>query len=641
MKFHDRHAWAAYESPYLAITFRRRDARLAFLGIDSGGRRWDHKNTYNLLKPSQGALVPAIDRVAKKPPEFLPPRPAKGGASSPSEPPPVPADWLAQSACEAGLAAESNRVAFAFSPVDDRTFDISVESKDGAPLKGPFWEMSLQIKTAPPTIWAETKMDDPVQVEARNHAHPRHPECNELARRVWRLPMVVHFPDFGHVRIEAAEGEADCLERLLKSEEFSGLNLGFLNLGSHTQNCGLHYGRSLLAFRPKKGCKRAVLRFTVLPEIAPHPATGEDFTKDPKWDGFRRNYLNGFTLHRQTLTMGDNIVLAGYAHLAVQNKADLLDLAGDSDDPTLALIRRIFIHQTDAAMRAQDADGEINWDYPHEPKKPGMKCGKWVDTTPANMIAACTCLRWEPRHAKKWYPALVRAADYLIGMDEDGDAILENPFAGRFFFEAYDRPGSRPVNWWDNIAYGHKDAWYNLLSHRALRLVGDLAAKRGVDGALRRRVPPGARQSRDRRRGGVARPRRQAARLALHLPGVDGRERSRPHARRGPPDAAHASRRDGGGGLRRPQVRHPRQLQADPARHRHVRLGVHGRVASLRERRPLRDDRVALPQRDVPLRDARGGRRHLLPHARHLRELVFLGSGYLAHSGREHTAIAP
>ena len=69
MKFHDRHAWAAYESPYLAITFRRRDARLAFLGIDSGGRRWDHKNTYNLLKPSQGALVPAIDRVAKKPPE--------------------------------------------------------------------------------------------------------------------------------------------------------------------------------------------------------------------------------------------------------------------------------------------------------------------------------------------------------------------------------------------------------------------------------------------------------------------------------------------------------------------------------------------------------------------------------------------
>ena len=130
-------------------------------------------------------------------------------------------------------------------------------------------------------------------------------------------------------------------------------------------------------------------------------------------------------------------------------------------------------------MRAQDADGEINWDYPHEPKKPGERSGLWVDTTPANMIAACTCLRWEPRHAKKWYPALVRAADYLLGMDEDGDAILENPFAGRSFFEKFDRPGRRPVNWWDNIAYGHKDAWYNLLSHRALRLVGDLAARRG------------------------------------------------------------------------------------------------------------------------------------------------------------------
>ena len=477
MKFHDRHAWAAYESPYLAITFRRRDARLAFLGIDSGGRRWDHKNTYNLLKPSQGALSPAIDRAATKPPEFLPPRPPEW--KKPEGAPPVPSEWLGQSACDAGLAASASGVDFAFSPVDDRTFDISVESKDGAPLKGPFWEMSLQIKTAPPTIWAETRMDDPVQVEARNHAHPRHPECNELARRVWRLPMVVHFPDFGHVRIEAAEGEADCLERLLKSEEFSGLNLGFLNLGSHTQNCGLHYGRSLLAFRPKKGCKRAVLRFTVLPEIAPHPATGEDFTKDAKWDGFRRNYLNGFTVNRPTMTMGDHVNLAGYAHLAVQNKADLLDLSADLPDPTLALVRKVFVHQTDAAMRAQDADGEINWDYPHEPKKPGERSGLWVDTTPANMIAACTCLRWEPRHAKKWYPALVRAADYLLGMDVDGDAILENPFSGISFGAPYEHPGHRPVNWWDNIAYGHKDAWYNLLSHRALRLVGDLAARRG------------------------------------------------------------------------------------------------------------------------------------------------------------------
>ena len=121
MKFHDKHAWAAYESPFLAITFRRRDARLAFLGIDSGGRRWDHKNTYNLLKPSQGALVPAIDRAAKKPPEFLPPRPPEW--KKPEGQPPIPADWLVQSACDAGLAASARGVAFAFSPVDDRTFD--------------------------------------------------------------------------------------------------------------------------------------------------------------------------------------------------------------------------------------------------------------------------------------------------------------------------------------------------------------------------------------------------------------------------------------------------------------------------------------------------------------------------------------
>ena len=335
------------------------------------------------------------------------------------------------------------------------------------------------IKTAPPSIWADTHLEDPVAVEARHAKRRRHPEALEEARRVWRLPMVVHFPDFGHVRIEAVEGGADCLERLLKSEEFSGLNLGFLNHGPHTHHVGLHYGRSLLSFRPKKGTRRLALRFTALPEIAPHPVAGPDFTKDAKWDGFRRNYLSGFTVNRPTMTMGDHINLAGYAHLAVQNKADLLDLSSDSDDPALATMRRIFIHQTDAAMRAQDADGEINWDYPHEPKKPGMKCGKWLDTTPANMIAAVTCLRWEPQHEDKWYPALVRAAGYLLSLDVDGDGILENPFSGLSFGAPYEHPGYRPVNWWDNIAYGHKDAWINLLALRALRLVGDLAQKRG------------------------------------------------------------------------------------------------------------------------------------------------------------------
>ncbi|MBR1836970.1 MAG: hypothetical protein IJ783_06740, partial [Kiritimatiellae bacterium] len=164
----------------------------------------------------------------------------------------------------------------------------------------------------------------------------------------------------------------------------------------------------------------------------------------------------------------------------------LLDLSSDSPDPVLARIRDVFVHQTDSAMRAQDSDGEINWEYPHTTKRPGQRCGKWLDTTPSNVIAACTCIRWKPEFATKWLPALLRAADWMVSLDEDGDAILESPFSGRSFFEKYDRPGCRPVNWWDNIAYGHKDAWTNLLMHRAVRLVADLAEKSGDSAAAAR-----------------------------------------------------------------------------------------------------------------------------------------------------------
>ena len=458
MKFHDRREFSAYESEYLAITFRRRDARMAFLGLDSGGRRFDRKNTYNLLKPALGAFVP-------------------GFAYS-------PAPISFESRGEKGFAVAGSRMGYSFEPETDRSFVMRFAAGDGDALPDVFWEMDLMIKTAPPSIWAQTKMDDPVEVEGRAGDSSRRRDQDDkcVAKRTWKLPMVIHFPDYGHVKVECIEGAADCRERLVKSDEMSGLNLGFLNMGAHIHHVGLHYGRSQLSFRPRRGASTVALRFTAMPEIAPKPLSGPDFTADPEWDGFRRCYMNGFTIHRPTMTMGDHINLAGYAHLAVQNKADLLDLSWGSPDPTLEIVRDVFVHQTDAAMRAQDRDGEINWDFPHQPKPEGVRAGAWLDCTPANMIAGCTCLKWRPDLAEKWYPSLVRAAGFLMAMDEDGDGLIESPVPGRKFFEEYPHPGRKPVNWWDNIAYGHKDAWFNLLSHRAVRLVADLAAERGEDG---------------------------------------------------------------------------------------------------------------------------------------------------------------
>ena len=441
MNYTDRGAYACYDSPNLALTFRLSDASIAFLGLDSGGRLPFRKNTYNLLKPSFGAHAPALS-----------PKRVKHGAD--------------------GLRASGDAGALAFAPVDDRTFTLAFSAAPKAALAGTLFEASLSIASAPPTIWADT---DPVP-KPYAPKEPRDPRIH--AERTWQLPMLVHFPDYGALRVEAAEGDIECHEKLVESGEMSGLSLGYQNLGGHPRVVALHHGVSRLAFRLKKGARarRAALRFTVVPEIAP----AAPFTAAPEWDGFRRAWLNNFPLNRLSLSMGDNIKLDGVAHLAVHNKADMLDLCDPADNPVFGRIRETLVRTLDAAFgHCQAADGEICWEYAGRPKPEGQLMGAFIDCTPSNLIGGLVALRWAPDRAARWIGPMLRAADFLMGLDADGDGLIEIPFSGNSYNEPWNHPGGRPRIWWDNFCCGHKDAWFNLLAHRALRLLAPVARAQG------------------------------------------------------------------------------------------------------------------------------------------------------------------
>lgn len=446
MNYTDRKTHACYANDYLSLSFDNATAHLAFLGLDAGGRDASRKNTYNLLKPGHGAWSP-IFKAAGKP---------------------------AVKASPTGVSAKAGAVAQRFRFTGAKTFVWSLDA-GAAPLKGTAFELRLAIRTAPPTIWADTDPPDPSKPAAR----PRDPLV--YARRRWSLPMTVHFPDYGLVRIETAGGPLDCEETLVKSADMAGLNLGFQNLGGHRQGCALHHGWSRLVFRLAQPAARAALRFTVLEEQ--YPRHHGDAFDGAAGSGLRRCWMNNFTLERNSCTMGDNIYLGGLAHLSMHHKADLLDLM-DPADPLTQRIRATFVRTLDDTWRlAQAADGEINWEYAGR-SKGERQMGSFIDTTPSALISSAMIGRWEPAHVARWIDAMIRAGDFLMRLDVDGDGIIEIPFSGNSFNAPYSFP--RPRNWWDNFAFGHKDAFFNLTAHRALRQLLPFARELGRRDAAER-----------------------------------------------------------------------------------------------------------------------------------------------------------
>jgi hypothetical protein len=69
--------------------------------------------------------------------------------------------------------------------------------------------------------------------------------------------------------------------------------------------------------------------------------------------------------------------------------------------------------------------------------------------------------------AREHLPVLKRILRAALARDLDGDGLLEAPFHGNRFEE-----NRASLNWWDDFAFGHKDAFANLVYHQAFRRIG-------------------------------------------------------------------------------------------------------------------------------------------------------------------------
>lgn len=421
--------YAVYNSDFISYTIDKEKGKIAFFGIESGGRDRDKHASYNLMIPSYGGIFGAFKKSL----------PTKNDVDE-----------------QHAFFENSNGQSIKYDFLNLCTMNIEACK----PLQKDIFSVRLSIKTAPPTIWTKKA---PKKLKSKNPL--------TLFKSEYSLPMIVHFPDFGRIEISSSSEDVYCVEELQTSRDFTGLDLGYLNHSyNHNKMHGLHYGSSYLTFKSKKPEDKVSLTFRVMEEC--YPALPED---DERFNGLKRNWLNSFALNRQLFDMGDNIYFHGTGHLAIHMKSDMLQFANKGDEQ-FKIIRRVFEKQVERSFKESQAyDGEVSVNFFQREKEKNFGCA--VDSTPGAIISLTGISNWNLPFAKKLLPYAIKAADFLLTRDIDEDGIFESNAPGDYMGQPAENGGQS--NWWDNFAFGHKDIYFNYLCHRALRELSNLLIKVG------------------------------------------------------------------------------------------------------------------------------------------------------------------
>ncbi len=426
--------YASFDSSFLSATFNKETGALVFLGIESSGRERDRHTTFNLLLPGKGAKAYPFKQAKPQSYEI------------------TDSAFIFKGKNNESCTAEFD---------SDKSFSFTIDGIDGKDI----FSMNLSIKTAPPTIWTKNQ---PKKLKSKN--------TFTIFKNKYSLPLIIHFPDFGRLEISSESDDVFCIEELQLSKEFTGLDLGFKNYSyNHNRLHSLHYGSSFLTFKSNSPLSKAKLNFKVLDEC--YPAFSSE--NDEKYNGLKRNWLNSFALNRELFDMGDNIYFHGTAHISMHMKSDMLQIM-NGDNEQFKMVRRAFERQIERSFKqAQAFDGEVSVCFYKKDKANENEFGCSVDSTPSAILSLTGIAKWNLPFAKKLLPYAIKAADYLLTRDTDGDGIFEVPFPGDYMWQPCEF--GHQGNWWDNFGFGHKDIYFNYLCHRALRELSELLCSLGLE----------------------------------------------------------------------------------------------------------------------------------------------------------------
>jgi Bacterial alpha-L-rhamnosidase 6 hairpin glycosidase domain len=283
-------------------------------------------------------------------------------------------------------------------------------------------------------------------------SHPTLLGLMQPGERRMDLPCVLHLPDKGSVRISCnvAGHRIDYDARRFVKTPFVRVEF------------------------PPASADHPRLEYTL--EVVPLYPKLPGIETDPRFDGFRRSFLNMFQVNPRVQMLANNassdpvpFTLYEYSEVALHapplaDGLTCLDLVRMTLDRYLSGVKGYGLAGYGASPTEADL---VAWKSPWNS----------LDSYPSLLMAACQYIQGanDLAWARANYDQLIAWARDMLQADRDGNGLIEYPGSGN----SGDRPTSdrRPSNWWDTINFGHEDAYANALAYRACTLFAEVARK--------------------------------------------------------------------------------------------------------------------------------------------------------------------
>jgi hypothetical protein len=267
-----------------------------------------------------------------------------------------------------------------------------------------------------------------------------------------RLPALLHLPNLGTFRITAEEGK--------------GLALGYDALRHKDKKFRIN--DFVKVSIPGASAANPKIRYTLdVVDICPGPP---QLAQDPRFDGYRRDWLDIFQLAPRFRALANHaasdvvpFTLFEYSAMALKTPPLAPGLTA------LDLIRATL----DRYLSGMKGYGQVGY-IPNDPSAPY----DFSDTYPSLLMAASDYVRGSKDDVwlKKNYAGIKAWADTMLAMDREGTGLIEYPVSGNSGI--WDKKfTSHAANWWDDIGFGHYDAYANALAYRSLLDMAEMAKR--------------------------------------------------------------------------------------------------------------------------------------------------------------------
>ena len=275
------------------------------------------------------------------------------------------------------------------------------------------------------------------------------PEKNQAS-----FPCVLHLPGMGTFRIHCSEPAVPLWYDAYRFDNAKEQGEPFIKLAFK----GADATQPDITYRFES--------VSIYPEIA-------HISKDPRFAGFRRNYINIFQMNPRIQVLANNsasdvcaFTLYLYAEMARKTPALANGLTA------MDLVRN-SLEQYLSGMKAYGQVGYKNgagWASEYDAS----------DSAPSLIISACYYIldTKDIAWGKKNYAGIKQWVDEMIATDRNKDGIIEYGYSGNAG-SWNDKAFKLPSNWWDTIGFGHDDAYANALAYRAYTLLATVAADTG------------------------------------------------------------------------------------------------------------------------------------------------------------------